>query len=145
MNNFTMKKYFGGLCKAHYIAYEELKRLKMEENKLRAEGASVDDLTDNLFDRHFWLQKLQYSMHDIAKILIEFNKKEKSLIITCNEEAIALIGFLGRFPLTEFIALNVDEVFPEDEISQQFLRIFRSKDEEEMHKLYNEMYFEKIC
>ena len=115
MNNYTMKKYFGALCNAHYIAYNELKRLKKVDETLRENCGSIDEIMDNFFERNFWVQKLVHSMSLIAHILSEFNKKENSLIITNKEEAITLIGYFGNYPLEGFNAINTKEVFPTDD------------------------------
>lgn len=93
----------------------------------------------------FWDSQLwEKSDKQIESIILEMKKQEFSIIVTSKVHIVALMAHFKSERLQDNEIIDVSEealsLFPQDEMSQEFLKAYLSKDDDEMEKVI-EKYF----
>ena len=131
MRQYANQSFFKSLCKANYLAYEEVRRL----NKLNQEETS---------EKLNWIMRMAATYNIIAHTLKDMIDNKQSIIVTSKEEVMALIVFYNENTIAGNGVVNLDkmymDVYPKDKISQRFLQAYKDMNNYEIYKMYEKMY-----
>lgn len=122
-----------GLC-----SDEKLEEKKKEYERLEEEYKQKSkDLEES---RRFWNRQLwQNCAKQIYTIISEMEEQEIPIIVTSKTQIVVLMAFFRDAKLEDDEIIDVSEKalssFPTDEMSQEFLKAYLSKDDAEMKKV----------
>lgn len=153
MDQYTIQSYFKSLCKTYCIAQEQLKRTKKELLKLKnvRENIENSDICENPYeiikraletDESFWSININTILSNIEKVVYEIAYNEQSIIVTSEEEIVALTTFFYINGLTKHRIINIEEKylkeFPADkEFHTKFFEAYCIEDEKLMNIVYS--------
>ena len=122
-----------GLC-----SDEELEEKKKEYERLQEEYKQKSKALEGA--RRFWGNELwQKCAKQVESIISEMNDQEFTIIITSKAQIVVLMAVFRDVKLRNYEIIDVSEKalssFPTDEMSQEFLKVYLSKDAAEMKKV----------
>jgi len=122
-----------GLC-----SEEELEEKKKEYERLEEEYKQKSKALEGA--RRFWGNELwQKCAKQVEGIISKMKNQGISIIITRREEVITFMAFLRNAKLEDNEIIDVSEnglpSFPKDGMSQEFLKAYLSKNDDEMKKV----------
>lgn len=152
MDQYTIQSYFKSLCKTYCIAREQLKRTKREMDELKKTLKDEENLdigkeeyesTERTLqrDESFWSNIINNLSEEIERVVYTIAYNEQSMIVTSEEEIIALTTFFYVNGLTKHRIINTDErylrAFPADkEFYIKFFEAYCTEDEKLMDTVY---------
>lgn len=122
-----------GLC-----SDEELEEKKKEYERLEEEYKQKSKELEEA--RRFWGNELwQKCAKQVESVISEVKEQEFFIFVTSKEKVIVLMAFFRNAKLedNEIIDVSGDvlSLFPKDEMSQEFLKAYLSKEDAEMKKV----------
>ena len=106
IDQYTLQSYFKSLCNSFYIAYKQVKRLEAIEP-----GEICREIQ---FQMRFWSDKKWNIANDIESIVKAMMAKEYTIIVTTEEEIIALMDFFETHSVEGYAVINTDEEYLKD-------------------------------
>ena len=108
MDQYTMQSYFKSLCNSFCIVYKQVKRL--EAKKREVETIYPEEKCRELeFPTRFWTDRQWNIANDIESIIKMMIEKEYTIIVTTEEEIIALMDFFSTHSVARNDVINTDE------------------------------------
>lgn len=122
-----------GLC-----SDEKLEEKKKEYERLEEEYKQKSKALEGA--RRFWGNELwQRCAKQVERVISEMKEQEISIIVTSKVQIVVFIAFFRNATLEDNEIIDVSEKalssFPTDEMSQEFLKAYLSKDDAEMKKV----------
>lgn len=122
-----------GLC-----SDEVLEKKKKEYERLKEEYKQKSKELEGA--RRFWGNELwQKCAKQVESLISKVKEEEISIIVTSREEVVTLIAFFRYAKLVDNEIIDVSEEalssFPQDDMSQDFLKAYLSKEDAEMKKV----------
>ena len=145
MDHYNIQSYFKSLCKTYCIAREQLKRTKKEMADLRKECMTDEELSsvNKQFerDKSFWSRAINNLSEELERVIYIITYNEQSIIVTSEEEIIALTTFFYVNGISKFKVINMQERYlynwpPENEFNIAFFEAYSDEDEKAMDKIY---------
>lgn len=145
MDHYNIQSYFKALCKAYCIAHGQLKRTKREMADLGKEYLTAEEFSsaNKQFerDKSFWSRTINGLSEEIERVVFTLTYNEQSIIVTTEEEIIALATFFYVNGISKFKVINMEERYlefwPSDkDFYIEFLEAYSEEDEKAMDKLY---------
>ena len=145
MNQYNIQSYFKSLCKTYCIARGQLKRTKKEMADLGKEYLTAEEFSgaNKQFerDKSFWSRTINNLSEEIERVIFTLTYNEQSIIVTTEEEIIALTTFFYVNGISKFKVINMDEKYLDllpsgKEFHIAFLEAYSDEDEKAMDKIY---------
>lgn len=136
MNNYAVKAYFQDLCTVQYDAYMELKRLKNTEDELEEGSERQLKWAKHLHDVAFWNNRLNMAEKDVIDLVFQIHTAGEKVMITTDEEVLALINFYSNFNLEKNRIVDENEYYCNSEIGRKFKKAYLEKDHSKILELY---------
>ena len=135
MDNYTLQSYFKAVCKSWNIAYDEARKKEKED-----ENSNIHLMEDARI-LHFWRENYMSLNAMVQEILNTARSHNFKFIITSVEEVRVLASFFAlKGDLDSYHIINMDDdalsVFPEDEMAQEFLRIYANEASGDIENFY---------
>ena len=120
---------------------------KIEEKKQQLEviKKEYDERSKQIsVPSRFWTDKFWSDADRIDSIIRTIHSKGFNIVVTDSKEVLALMQFFRSNSVDRYRIINLDEdileSFPQDEMSQEFLKAYRSLEYEHMKKLCDKFF-----
>ena len=110
MDQYTLQSYFKSMCNSFCIARKQVKRLEEKKKEVQALYPEDEEKCKELeYPIRFWSDKLWNESDRIEGTIKTMISKEYTIIVTTEEEIIALMNFFNIHLVARYAVINTNE------------------------------------